>query len=158
MNTVYYALQAGPSCLFIRCLKLIFRFSVRIISHWIKLLDKITVIPRISFRNHFLILILLNTTLRQCFKSCSTFQRACRLVRWRTLTFTPKKSNEIFFKILFFLTEFFFFYLTSCHFPLFFVYGKQCIQWQMAAEIIDMSFSNVIVVSFRQQCVFWTFV
>ena len=74
---------------------------VRIISDWIKFLDKITAIPRLSFRNHFLISILLNTALRQCLKDCNIFQRACRLVCLRTLTFTPKRSNEIFLKILF---------------------------------------------------------
>ena len=31
-------------------------------------------------------------------------------------------------------------------------------QCQIAAEIFSMSFLNVTVVSFRQQCVFWTFV
>ena len=58
-------------------------------------------IPRMSLRNHLLIAILLNTTLCQCFKDCNIFQRACRLVRLRTLKFTPKKSNEIFLKVLF---------------------------------------------------------
>ena len=103
----------------------------------------------------------LNITLRQCFKGCNIFQRVWKLVRLRTLTFTPKESNKIFFKILFFFFFFFFFCITFFHFPLLFVYGKaewQCIQCQIAAEIIDMSFSNVFVVSFRQQCVFWTFV
>ena len=119
-----------------------------------KLLDKITVIPRMSF--HFLILILLHTTPRQCFKGCNIFQRACRLVCLRTLTFAAKKSTKIFFKILFLPTELFF-CLRFCHFPLLVVYGKsewQCIQCQIAAEIIGMSFSNVTVVSFRQQCRF----
>ena len=39
-----------------------------------------------NLRNHFLILILLNTSLRQCLKGCNIFQIACRLVRFRTLT------------------------------------------------------------------------
>ena len=126
---------------------------VWITSHWIKLLDKITVIPLMSFWNQFLILILLNTTLSQCFKGCNIFQRAYRLICLRTLKFTLKKSN-IFRDRIFFCSRF-------CHFPLLFVYGKaewQCIQFQIAAEIIDMSFLNVTVASFRQQCVFWTFV
>ena len=61
-----------------------------------------------TFRNHFLILILLNTTLRKCFKGCNIFQKACSLVRLRTLTFQPKKSDEVFFKIIFLTTEIFF--------------------------------------------------
>ena len=82
--------------------------QVRIISDWKKLQDKINVIHCTSFRNHFLILTLLNTNIRRCFKDCNIFQRACRLVRLRTLTFTRKKSNEISLKILFFPTGFFF--------------------------------------------------
>ena len=120
-----------------------------------------------KFKNHFLILILLNTTLRQCFKYCNIFQRACRQVRLRTLTFTPKKNNGVFFNILFLPTEIFFLLkilslspIVCCLLPSP-VYGKaewQCIQCLIAAEIIGMSFSNVTVDSFRQQCVFWNFV
>ena len=94
-----------------------FRFQhVWIISQWIKLLDKIPVIPRMRFRNHFLMLILLNNILRQSFKDCSMFERDCRLVHLITLKFTGKKSNGIFLKIYFPSTE-----LLSCvrfyHFP-----------------------------------------
>ena len=102
-----------------------------------------------SFKNHFLILIMLNTTLRQCFKGCKIFQRAYRLVHLRTLTITLKKTNGIFFP-----TEFF-----QSLSPVVF-YDKaegQCIQCQIAAEIISMSFINVSRVGFRQQCVFGTF-
>ena len=74
----------------------------------------------------------------------------------------PKKSSESFLKILFLQTETFS-RLRFCHFPLLFkvlfVYGIaewQCIQCQIVSEIIGMS--NVIVVNFRQQRVFWTFV
>ena len=100
-----FGLRAGPGWFLIRSLKLIFRckntnlFSISArsnYSQWIKWLDKITVIPRMRFRNHFLILMLLNTTFRQCFKGCNIFQRACRLVRLQTLTFTSKKSSESF--------------------------------------------------------------
>ena len=152
------------------------------------------------FGNHFLILIFLNTTLRQYFKDCNIFQRACSLACLRTLPFTtPKKSNAILFlpiesfsclrfchfprlsKILYSeeqakrlvpnVTIFFklppnsghlsktdkFFKTRGC--PLFrdLLYGKaewQCIKCQIAAEIIGISFSSVIVVSFRQQCDF----
>ena len=110
-----FALHTGPSWLLIRTLlifryryQLFFIFSTFELYDWIKSFDKITVIPRLSFRNHFLIIILLNTTLRQCLKNCNIFQRACRLVRLRTLKFTPKKSNEIFHKILFLPTGIFF--------------------------------------------------
>ena len=131
---------------------------VRIIFCWIKFLDKITVIPRISLTDHFLILTLLNTTLRQCLKDCNIFHRPCRLVRLRTLIFTPKKSNEIFLN--FFSPDRNFFWLGFCHFSLLFVYGKaewQCIPCEIAAEIIGRSFSNITVVSFRQEKIFWTF-
>ena len=80
---------------------------VWIISGWIKFLDKITVIPRISLTDHFLILTLLNTTLRQCLKDCNIFHTPCRLVRLRMLIFAPKKSNEIFLKFFFSRQEFF---------------------------------------------------
>ena len=59
----------------------------------------------------------------QSLKDCNIFQRACRLVRLRTLTITPKKSNEIFLKILFLPTGIFFL-LRFCRFPLLFVNGK----------------------------------
>ena len=58
-----------------------------------------------SFRNHFLMLVLLKSTLRQCFKGCNKFQRACRLVFLRTLAFTPKKNNVIFFPTEIFLLK-----------------------------------------------------
>ena len=123
---------------------------VRIISDWIKFFDKITLIPHMSFRNHFLILILLHSTLRQCHKNCNIFQRGCRLVCLRTLIFTPKKCNELFLKILFLPTEFFLIKVLSLS-PLF-VYGKaerQRIQCEIAAEIIGISFPNITVASFR---------
>ena len=72
-----------------------------------------------SFRNHFLILILLNATLHQFFKGCNIFQGAWRLVHLRTLTFTPKESNETFQKFVFLPTEIIF-CLRFCHFPLLF--------------------------------------
>ena len=70
------------------------------------------------FTNHFLILMVLNTTtLGQCFKGSDIFQRACRLVCSRTLRFTPKKSNEIFLNIIFLQAEIFS-CLTFCHLTL----------------------------------------
>ena len=99
-----------------------------------------------SFKNHFLILILLNTILRQCFKDRNIVQRAYRLIRLRTLTFTLKKSNGIFFP-----TEFF---LSLSPVVLYDKAKGQCIQCQIAAETISMSFLNVTVFSFKQQCVF----
>ena len=95
-----------------------------------------------SFKDHFLILILLNTILRQCFKDCNVFQRAYRLVCLRTLTFTPKKSNGIFFP-----TEFF---LSLSPVVLYDKAERQCIQCQIAAETIGMSILNATVVSFKQ--------
>ena len=70
-------------------------------------MDKIHLTPRMRFRNHFLISILLYTTFRLYVKGCNIFQRACGLVHLKTLTFTPKKSNEIFLKFLFLSTEIF---------------------------------------------------
>ena len=64
-------------------------------------------IPRMRFRNYFLILILLNTTFSQCFKDCNIFQTAYSLVCSRTLRFMSKKSNEIFFNIIFLPAEIF---------------------------------------------------
>ena len=76
-----FALHTGPSWLLIRTLlifryryQLFFIFSTFELYDWIKSFDKITVIPRLSFRNHFLILILLNTTLRQCLKTVTYFK------------------------------------------------------------------------------------
>ena len=70
-------------------------------------MDKIHLTPRMRSRNHFLISILLYTTFRLYVKGCNIFQRACGLVHLKTLTFTPKKSNEIFLKFLFLSTEIF---------------------------------------------------
>ena len=81
-------LQARPRWLLIRSLKLIFRYKDQVVSssarsNYISL-DKIVgsnhYDSRRSFRNNFLILILLNIILRQCFKGCTIFQRAWRLV------------------------------------------------------------------------------
>ena len=116
-------------------------------------------IPRMKFRNPFLLLILLNTALCQCFKCCNIFQRACRLVRLRTLTFTPKKSNSFYPDRTFFLLKILSLSPVVCCSLSSPVYGKAEWQWipcQIAVEIIGMSFLNVTVVSFRQQCVFWT--
>ena len=96
-----FTFHTGPSCLLITILKLIFRYKYQLLFIFSTFeLYQILVIPRMNFRNHFLILILLNTTLCQCLKDCNISQRACRLFRLRTLIFTPKKSNEIFLKIL----------------------------------------------------------
>ena len=70
------------------------------------------------FRNHFLILILFNTTLCQCFKGCDIFQRACRVCS-RVLTFTPKKGNEILLKRVFLPTDIFS-SIRFCHFSMVF--------------------------------------
>ena len=64
-------------------------------------------IPRMRFRNYFLILILLNTTFNQCFKDCNIFQTTYSLVCSSTLRFMSKKSSEIFFNIIFLPAEFF---------------------------------------------------
>ena len=48
-----------------------------------------------------------NITLNQCAKGCTIFQRPCRLVRLKNLTFTPQISKEIFFKVLFLPPEIF---------------------------------------------------
>ena len=61
----------------------------------------------------------------------------------------------------FFSQQDFFFWLRFCHFLQLFAYDKaewQRIQCQIAAEIIGMLFSNITVVCFRQQKIFWTFV
>ena len=66
---------------------------------------------------------------------------------------------KYFLKLFFSRQEFF--WLRFCHFPLLLVYGKaewQRIQCQIAAEIMDMSFANTTIVSFRQQKIFWIFV
>ena len=76
-------------------------------SDWIKFLDKITVIPHMSFRNHFLYQYYLTLLSVNILKTVTFLQKACRLVRLRTLTFTPKKSNEIFLKIFFLPTGIF---------------------------------------------------
>ena len=105
-----FALRAGPSWFLIRSLKLISRYKYQLVFNFstyelylIKLSDNITLTPR-RFRNHFLILILLYTTFCLYFKDCNIFQKACSLVRLKTLTFTSNKSNEIF---LFLSTEIF---------------------------------------------------